>query len=153
MLIMATATLARILLAICLSFLIAQRVTAQRVGPTNSTSNSSVTAPFVLITELQGMKTSPNINPLTDSAGLNGSPSQLEVTMHLHADTVFFADTAKANQPTRTPHANYHENRRESREWRHSLHQLRTKRLYRQHRRYTDDKSSREQQTPSYRPL
>jgi len=55
------------------------RVSAQTVAPQNTTNNSSITAPFVLYTQLQGMKTSPNINPLTDLAGLKGSPSQLEV--------------------------------------------------------------------------
>jgi len=76
---MAPTQFSRALLAICLSILSVQWVAGQSVAPTNTTSNSSVTAPFLLDTQLQGMKTSPNINPLTDSAGLKGSQSQLEV--------------------------------------------------------------------------
>ena len=72
----------RLLVATWLSITSVSRVAAQSVAPTNLTSYQDIYAPFVLDTQLQGMKTSPNVNPLTKTAGLGVMQSQLGVSHH-----------------------------------------------------------------------
>ena len=74
---MPSATLPRLLAALCLLLLTPSHVSAQTVAPSNATSNGSVL--FVLNTVINQMSIQPRIIPLTNGAGMSGSLSQLEV--------------------------------------------------------------------------
>ena len=65
--------------AIWISFLAVQLVLGQSVSPTNSTNPANSTVRFILDTTVSMMQIQPNIEPLTDQAGLQGSLSTLEV--------------------------------------------------------------------------
>jgi len=67
-------------LAVCLSILAVQQVSAQTVSPTNDTSSDNNVTMFILDTVLGGMETKTNISPLTPQAGMTGSLNQLEVS-------------------------------------------------------------------------
>ena len=75
--------LPRGVLAICLSYVAMQGVSAQIVGPTNDTSADNTTTTFSMTTTLSKMKMSPEINPLTNHSGLTGSLNELEVRVLL----------------------------------------------------------------------
>ena len=85
---MPSATLPRLLSAICLSLLIVSPVSAQTVAPSNATSNTSVE--FLLSTTLNQMTIQSRIVPLTNGAGLSGSLSQLEVGLTSHLSLPLF---------------------------------------------------------------
>ena len=65
--------------AICISLLAVQLVLGQSISPTNSTNPANSTVRFLLDTTISMMQIQPNIEPLTDQAGLQGSLSTLEV--------------------------------------------------------------------------
>ena len=65
--------------AIWIPLLAVQLVLGQSVSPTNSTNPANSTVRFILDTTVSMMQIQPNIEPLTDQAGLQGSLSTLEV--------------------------------------------------------------------------
>ena len=65
--------------AIWILSLAVKLVLGQSVSPTNSTNPANSTVRFVLDTTVSMMEIQPNIEPLTDQAGLQGSLSTLEV--------------------------------------------------------------------------
>lgn len=77
---MSLTSLPRAVLALCLSILAVQQVSAQTVSPSNDTSNDNNVTMFILDTFLSGMETKTNISPLTPQAGMTGSLSQLEAS-------------------------------------------------------------------------
>lgn len=84
---MAFASLPRAVLAICLSIVAVQQVSAQTVLPTNDTSGDNSTAQFVLETTISMMDSHADVAPLTDKAGLTGSTTQLKVRDVPHQGT------------------------------------------------------------------
>lgn len=66
-------------LRLFLSVLALQQVSAVKVAPTNDTSSDNVANQFVMETTLDMTQLSPNINPLTGPAGLQGGISQAKV--------------------------------------------------------------------------
>jgi len=73
------------LLAICISLLQTLPASAQTTSPTNSTASTSGNVQFIIDTTLNNMGTHININPLTNEAGIAGSPAQLQVCIHYAA--------------------------------------------------------------------
>ena len=65
--------------AIWISLLAVQLVSGQSISPTNNTNPANSTVRFILDTTVSMMQIQPNIEPLTDQAGLQGSLSTLEV--------------------------------------------------------------------------
>ena len=65
--------------AIWFSLLAVQLVSGQSISPTNNTNPANSTIRFILDTTVSMMQIQPNIEPLTDQAGLQGSLSTLEV--------------------------------------------------------------------------
>ena len=65
--------------AMWISFLAVQIVSGQSISPTNNTNPANSTIRFILDTTVSMMQIQPNIEPLTDQAGLQGSLSTLEV--------------------------------------------------------------------------
>ena len=76
--------------AIWILSLVLQLVLGQSVSPSNSTNPANSTVRFILDPTVSMMQIKPSIEPLTDTAGLQGSLTTLEVRHTLVPSTSLY---------------------------------------------------------------